>query len=78
MMMAIFHERLLTIHPFKDGNGRWSRVLTEFICRKEKIEIPNWGIKIVNDEKRRTTYIAAVKKARHDLAYDDLIKIMWK
>lgn len=78
MMMAIFHERLLTIHPFKDGNGRWSRVLTEFICRKENIETPNWGIKISNDEKRRSTYIAAVKKARHDLVYDDLIKIMWE
>lgn len=76
-MMAIFHERLLTIHPFKDGNGRWSRVLTEFICARQEIEVPNWGRTMEDDEHRRNTYIEAIKKARHDFQHDDLIKIMW-
>ena len=77
MMMAIFHERLLTIHPFKDGNGRWSRVLTEFICRKEKIEVPNWGKIIKDDSKRRSLYTSAIKEARHGATFDPLINIMW-
>lgn len=76
-MMAIFHERLLTIHPFKDGNGRWSRILTEFICRREKFEIPNWGLSIPNDKVRRDIYINAIKSARHQFRHEDLINIMW-
>jgi len=76
-MIAIFHERLLTIHPFKDGNGRWSRVLVEFVCAKEGIEIPNWGASITNDDERRAKYIAAIKEARHNCNHEYLIKIMW-
>lgn len=76
-LMAIFHERLLTIHPFRDGNGRWSRVLTEFICRKEGFEVPNWGTHINDDEVKRTTYIHAIKKARKDFSYDPLMNFMW-
>jgi Fic-DOC domain mobile mystery protein B len=30
-IIARLHERLLTIHPFANGNGRWSRILTDQI-----------------------------------------------
>lgn len=76
-LASIFHERLLTIHPFRDGNGRWARVLTEFICKSLNIEIPNWGINIKDDDERRKLYIDSVKKARHSGNYDDLIAIMF-
>lgn len=76
-MMAIFHERLLTIHPFKDGNGRWSRVLVEFICAKETINIPDWGRSYSDDELRRKSYVAAIQDARHNYVYEKLVKIMW-
>jgi fido (protein-threonine AMPylation protein) len=76
-MVAIFHEKLLTIHPFRDGNGRWARVLTEYICLKLKIIIPTWGIKIIDDEERRKKYIESVKMARYKGHYDDLIAIMF-
>jgi fido (protein-threonine AMPylation protein) len=35
-----FHEGLLTIHPFTNGNGRTSRILAHAICKYEKIEVP--------------------------------------
>lgn len=76
-MMAIFHERLLTIHPFRDGNGRWSRLVTEFICRKEGFAIPHWGKYYTDDDKRRTAYIDAVKNARHNLDNKALIQVMF-
>lgn len=77
-MMAKFHERLLTIHPFRDGNGRWSRVLTEFMCERLGFDQPTWGSKtIVGDEERRNRYIEAVKKARHEDDHSDLIAVMW-
>lgn len=77
-MIAIFHQRLLTIHPFRDGNGRWSRVITEFICQRQEIDVPTWGSKTIpDDEARRTAYIEAVTLARHKQNYDKLIKLMW-
>src|SRR5690606_5856610 len=76
-MMANLHEKLLTIHPFKDGNGRWSRILVEFICQREDQEIPSWSSSVTDDENRRRIYIEAVKKARHEYNYDDLIKFMF-
>lgn len=76
-MLAVFHERLLTIHPFRDGNGRWSRVVTEFVAARIGHPVPHWGAHIRDDEERRNKYIDAVKTARHHHAFQDLIQIMF-
>jgi len=76
-MLAIFHERLLTIHPFKDGNGRWSRVVTEFVARRENFPVPDWRGPYHDDGERRSAYIEAVKKARHEFDYSRLIEVMF-
>jgi fido (protein-threonine AMPylation protein) len=76
-LIAIVHERLLTIHPFKDGNGRWSRLVINMICEKEKLEIPNWGKAVIDDQVKRNQYIEAIKKARSDENYTDLISFMY-
>ena len=75
-MMAIFHERLLTIHPFRDGNGRWSRVLVQFISARENFSTPTWGKRNLEDEKRRQLYITAIKAARLG-DYSSLIDFMF-
>lgn len=77
-MMAILHERLLTIHPFRDGNGRWSRILVDFISRREGLELPSWSRSIQDDGLSRETYITAVKRARREKDYQPLIDYMYQ
>lgn len=77
--IARFHEGLLTIHPFSNGNGRTSRILAEAICKFENIQIPTWGRNLkVEAKTHRNTYIAAVMKARHKKDFTDLIKFMFE
>ena len=77
--IARFHEGLLTIHPFSNGNGRTSRILAEAICKFENIQIPTWGRNLKADAKtHRNIYIAAVTKARRTKDFNDLIKFMFE
>ncbi len=76
--IARFHERMLRIHPFANGNGRTSRILAEVICKYHGIPIPTWGAALKDNAKiHRCTYIAAVTKARHESDLDDLIKFIF-
>lgn len=77
-IVARFQERFLTIHPFMNGNGRTSRILTEYICKKEGLPVPTWGQSLKADPtKHRQTYLDAINKARHKLDYTKLIDFMY-
>ncbi len=76
--MARFHERLLTIHPFSNGNGRTTRILTEYICKRIGTSVPTWGRALRDNAKtHRQTYIASVVKARNEHDFSELIKFMF-
>jgi Fic-DOC domain mobile mystery protein B len=75
-LAARFHHRLTLIHPFPNGNGRFSREITEFHLKKCNQEIPNWGTEM-NPKKRRKIYLSSLRKADNSKNFDNLIEFMW-
>jgi Fic family protein len=77
-LAARFQERIETIHPFANGNGRFGRIITEQICRFHQYEIPLWGRKLQNNPaKRREAYITALTQARQTGDYSELIGMIF-
>ncbi|MGK5088976.1 mobile mystery protein B [Bdellovibrionota bacterium FG-2] len=75
---ARFHERIETIHPFANGNGRFGRILVEHFCTRKGWKTPTWGNALRDKPKvRRSTYIAALDCARRKLDYEQLVEFMF-
>lgn len=61
---AELHHRLVSIHPFPNGNGRTTRIFTEYFQRRNKLPVTNWKASLAHDPaERRKTYIKALQKA---------------
>ena len=60
-----FHHQLVKIHPFPNGNGRFSRIYADIIAEKYfGIPTINWGGKNLDQmTKTRTDYINALRAA---------------
>lgn len=69
--LAPLHAELLFIHPFREGNGRTSRLFADLIALKSGFERFNFE-KI--DENRMPDYIAAVQSAA-DKNYEPMITL---
>jgi len=68
-LTAIAHLKFVTIHPFGDGNGRVSRLVTNFILNKKKypmLDIPYEG---------RNGYYNALERAQ--VKKEDRIFLQW-
>lgn len=68
-LAALVHLKFVTIHPFGDGNGRISRLITNFVLNKSKfplLDIPY---------KRRTGYYNALERSQ--IKKIDHIFIQW-
>lgn len=72
---ARIHHRLVQIHPFENGNGRWARMVTNIYLKKkgfEPIQWPEEQMFIANEFREK--YIKTLKAADlHD--YQPLIKL---
>ena len=60
IVAAEMHEKLVTIHPFIDGNGRTARLLMNLILLQHGFVIAN----IKGDAKSRMAYYVALEKVQ--------------
>ncbi len=61
-LLAHFHHRLVSIHPFPNGNGRFSRIYTNHLCLLNHQSGPNW-LYWLPPKERRSIYIKALREA---------------
>jgi Fic-DOC domain mobile mystery protein B len=64
-----FHHGLVVVHPFANGNGRWSRLAADVLIVQLGGERFSWGggVNLQSPGKDRDRYIAALRAAdNHD------------
>lgn len=75
---ARLHHRLVWIHPFANGNGRWARIMADtYLGRIDRNIFLEWsgGGTLNADSAHRTAYIAALRAAdQHD--FDPFIRFI--
>ncbi len=72
LLAAEAHERLVTIHPFVDGNGRTARLLMNLILLQHGFVIAN----IKGDSKSRMAYYTCLEKAQVENDKADFINFI--
>ena len=60
---ARLHHRAVSIHPFLNGNGRWSRMLADIRLRQLGEQPISWPAKIGTVSPVRQQYLAALRAA---------------
>ena len=60
--VARFHHRLVSIHPFPNGNGRFSRAAADLLMRRIGGPMFTWGTSLPHEQARRG-YIDALRTA---------------
>jgi Fic-DOC domain mobile mystery protein B len=62
---ARLQNRLTRIHPFKNGNGRHARLITDIFFHSHRLPIPEWPQlqRLPDGDAIRRGYIAAMRKA---------------
>ncbi len=61
---ARLHHRLVSIHPFPNGNGRTARLMADLLVVRLRQEPFTWGrVGLTDVSETRTRYIAALRAA---------------
>lgn len=71
-VLAEFHARYESIHPFQDGNGRTGRLILFRECLKNGI------VPVVIEDENRNMYLEALKEYREKKILDKLITLFEK
>lgn len=72
-MAARLHHKAVQIHPFKNGNGRWSRLLANIWLKQQGMNPTEWP-SITGESPIRDDYLKAVRAA-DNLDYEPLIAL---
>jgi Fic-DOC domain mobile mystery protein B len=72
-MAVRVHHRLVSIHPFENGNGRFSRFASDRFLLAWRRPHPIWPSYLNHDSMERNNYIQTLKKA-DDGDYEPLIE----
>lgn len=76
-IIARFHHRLVLIHPFPNGNGRFSRLAADLLADQLSCPSFSWGkANLTKAGSPRERYISALKKADATEQYHDLLNFM--
>jgi len=59
--VAEVHAELLLIHPFREGNGRMARWVSDLMAFQAGLPAPAYGFAGRGSERRRRTYLKAVR-----------------
>lgn len=60
--LTVVHAELVLAHPFREGNGRLARWLTDLMALQVGSPPLQWGFEVETDE-RRNRYFAALRRA---------------
>ena len=60
---ARFHHKIVYIHPFPNGNGRFSRTIADLVLAQNGKERFTWGEDLVRDGEARKAYLLALQAA---------------
>ena len=71
---AMLHHTAVKIHPFPNGNGRWSRMLANIWLKQNGHPLTIWPADLETLTETRDEYLAAVKKG-DELDYGPLIAL---
>lgn len=71
-VLAGFHARYESIHPFQDGNGRTGRLILFRECLKNGI------VPVVIEDANRSEYLEALKEYREEKKQDKMIELFVK
>lgn len=72
--LAELHGELVMIHPFRDGNGRVTRLLGDLLLMQA--EHPPIQMGAFNDEEIRKEYHASIREVWTRVQYDRLIALL--
>ena len=71
LIIAIFTVHFLAIHPFQDGNGRLSRILTTMLLLQNGyLYVPYSSLEAIIEQNKEAYYLA-LRKAQSTLNRDD-------
>lgn len=72
LVLAEFHAKYESIHPFQDGNGRTGRLILFRECLKNGI------VPVVIEDMNRNIYLEALKEYREENKFDKLVELFEK